>query len=133
MVDPRRSIPRGAEVPFHVGVVDEEFAIGVEGEVVGVAIAGTPHIPCLAGRVGAHHIATRGEFAGGVAIAIPHSRDHQVFIPVGRQPARAIGTEAHAALRGAEAPHRLRLGDVGHGEGHIRMVAADDEQPRAVG
>jgi hypothetical protein len=37
MINARRHIPRRADIPLHVGVEGEEFAVRVEGDVVMVA------------------------------------------------------------------------------------------------
>ena len=68
-----------------------------------------------------------------MAIRIPHPREHLVFIPVGRQTARCFRRQFDPALRGADAPKRLRLRDVLHRKRQLRVVAADDEEPLAVG
>ena len=133
MVDTRRPVPGGAEIPFHVGVVDKHLAVGIEGEVVGIAIATGPHLPRLSLRIGAHDIAARREDSHGMAVGVPQPRDEQIFVPVGGQPAGSLRGQFHAALGGAHAAERLRFGDVFHLKRHLRVVAADDEQLRAIG
>ena len=80
MVYPRGAIPRRSKIPFHVGVVDEEFAVGVEGHVVGIAVARAPDLPGLPRRIGADDIAARGEDADRMAAGVPHPRDEQIFV-----------------------------------------------------
>src|SRR5690242_3645203 len=46
--DPDRPVPRHAPIPFHVAVEAEQFAVGVERDVVGVAEAG--------GEIGRAHV-----------------------------------------------------------------------------
>ena len=133
MIDAGRSVPRRSKIPLHVGVVDEQFTIGVERHVVGVAVAGRPDFPGLPVGVGAHHVAAGGEHAGGVAVGVPHASDDLILVPVGRQPAGAVLGQFHAALIGPHAPHGLRFGDVFDGERHLRVVAADDHELLAVG
>ena len=133
MVDARRPIPRRPEIPLHVGVVDEHLAVGVEGEVVGIAIAAGPDFPLLAIGIGADDIAPRRENPDGMPPGVPEARDEKIFVPVGRQPARGFGGKLDTALVGADATERLRLGDIFHGERREGVVAADDEQLLAIG
>ena len=133
MVDARRPIPRRPEIPLHVGVVDEHLAVGVEGEVVGIAVAAGPDFPLLAIGIGADDIAPRREDPDGMPPGVPEARDEEIFVPVGRQPARGFGGKLDTALVGADATERLRLGDIFHGERREGVVAADDEQLLAIG
>ena len=133
MVDPRGAVPRHPEVPLHVGVVDKQFAIGVESHVVGVAVAGRPDIPLLPVAVGAHDVASRREDADGVAVGVPHPRDDLVLVPVRRESARGAGRQRRPPLIRPDTAHRLRFGDVGHLKRQLGVVAADHEQPLAVG
>ena len=64
---------------------------------------------------------------------VPEARDEEIFVPVGRQPARGFGGKLDTALVGADATERLRLGDIFHGERREGVVAADDEQLLAIG
>ena len=80
MVHSRGAIPRRSKIPFHVGVVDEEFAVGVEGHVIGVAVARAPDLPGLPLGVGADDVAAGGEDADRMAAGVPHPRDEQVFV-----------------------------------------------------
>ena len=133
MVDAGRSIPGHPEVPLHVGVVGKEFAVGIEAEVVRVAVAGTPEFPLLAVGVRADDVASRGQFAGGMTVAIPHPPNEHVFVPVGRQPTGAVGRQRDPPLVGPDAGHRLRFCDILHSEGQGGVIPADDEQAAAVG
>ena len=133
VVDTGGPVPRRAEVPFHVGVVDEHLAVGVEGEVVRIAVAGGPDFPCLAVTVGADDIAAGCEDPHGMPVGIPHPGNDLVFVPVRGQPARRLCRQFDPALRRANAPHRLWFGDVLHLERRLRVVAADDEQPLPIG
>ena len=133
MVHSGGPIPRRAKVIFHVGVVDEEFAVGVERHVVGIAVATAPDLPRFAIAVRAHHVAARRENPDGMTVGVPHPRDQLVFVPVGWKTARAIGGQFHPTLRGTDTAKRLRLRDVLDLEGHLRVVAADDDELRAVG
>ena len=133
MVDPRGAVPGSAEIPLHVGVVQEEFAVGIEGHVVGVAIPGRPDFPRPAVGIGARHVTAGGEQANGMPVGVPHPRNDLILIPVRRQPAGAIGRELHPPLISTDAPHRQRLGDVGDRERQLGVVAAEHEQPLAVG
>ena len=67
-----------------------------------------------------------------MAIGVPHSGDHLIFVPVGWQPTGAIGRECGAALCGTDAAERLRLGCILDRKRHLRVVAAEDEQSLAV-
>src|SRR5205814_6094800 len=71
MVDAGGPVPGHAPVPLHVRVEREEFAVGVEGHVVGVAEAGQDQLPLLALGVGAEDVAAGGQDAGGVAVTVP--------------------------------------------------------------
>ena len=69
-VDARRTVPRGAHVPFHVGIVGEDVAVGSHRAIVGIAEAGRHADPILAVLVHARDPAAHGLDAGGVAIGI---------------------------------------------------------------
>ena len=77
-----RAIPGHAHVPFHVRVIGEQLAVGVEGDVVAVAIAAADDFPGLAVGVGAGDPAAGGEDAAGVAVGVPLARQELVFAPV---------------------------------------------------
>ena len=79
MVDARRHIPRRSQVPFHVGIVGEKLAIGVEGDVVLVAETTGDEFHTLALRVGFTNVSARREDALGVAVSIPHPGDEMVL------------------------------------------------------
>ncbi len=65
----RRSIPRRAHVPFHVGVVGEQLALGVEGHVISVAVAAADHLPRLAFGIGLGDPAARRQDAAAWPLA----------------------------------------------------------------
>ena len=85
--NPRGPIPGGAEVPFHVGVVNEQLAVGAEVHVVGIAIAGADDFPVLTERIGLGDPAAGGHPSAGMSAGVPLPRQQQVFAPVFRQPA----------------------------------------------
>ena len=68
-----------------------------------------------------------------MAAGVPHPRDEQVFVPVGRHAARAIWRQFHPPLRGADARKSLWLGEVLDLKRHLRVVAADDDEFCPVG
>ena len=45
MINPRWAVPRRIEIPFHVGVIGEQFAFAIEGGVVLVTKAGGDNLP----------------------------------------------------------------------------------------
>ena len=83
MVDAGGAIPGGADVPFHVGVVGEEVASGIEGDVELVAEAVAEEFEV--GAVGVHgaDVTAGGEDAAGVAVGVPHAGEEVVFGPEG--------------------------------------------------
>src|SRR6185437_13370462 len=70
VIYPRRPIPRHAPVPFHVAIEGEQFVVGVEGDVVGVAEDAEHDFEVLAVGVAAEDAAAGGHAAGGVAVAV---------------------------------------------------------------
>ena len=81
VVDARGNVPRRTLVPFHVGVVGEEFAVLVEGDVELVAETESEELDGFALRVHAADVAAGGVFAFGVAASVPHAREEMIFIP----------------------------------------------------
>ena len=81
VIDAVRNIPRGALVPLHVGVVGEEFAVLIEGEVELIAEAEGEEFHGFAFGIGAADVAAGGEFVFGVAAGVPHAREEVVLVP----------------------------------------------------
>jgi len=73
MIDAGGDIPGRALIPLHVGVVGEEFAVLVEGDVELVAEAESEELDGLAVGIHAADVATGGIFAFGVAAGVPHA------------------------------------------------------------
>ncbi len=73
MIDASGAIPGGADVPFHIGIVGEEVASGVEGDVELIAKAVAEELDV--GAIGIHGSdeAAGGELAAGVAVGVPHA------------------------------------------------------------
>ena len=69
-VDARRTVPRGAHVPLHVGVVGEDVAVRSDGAIVRIAEAGGHADPVLTVLVHAGDPAADGLDAGGVAVGV---------------------------------------------------------------
>ena len=65
------TVPGHTHVPLHVRVISEQVALGVEGEVIAVAVANANDFPGLAVRVCPRDPAARGENAAGVAVGVP--------------------------------------------------------------
>src|SRR5690606_30905346 len=59
VVDSRGPIPRRADVPFHIGVVSEEFAVRVERQIVGIAEPARELLDATAVDVGADNRRSR--------------------------------------------------------------------------
>ena len=79
VVDAGGHVPRRAHVPLHVGVVGEELAVGIEGDVVLVAEAAGEELDAFAVRVGFADVAAGGEDAAGVAVGVPQAGDQVVL------------------------------------------------------
>ena len=75
------AIPGAADVPLHVGVVGEELALVVEGDVELVAETVAEEFHVFAIGLHAANEAAGGEFASGVAVRIPQAREDMVFVP----------------------------------------------------
>ena len=102
MVHARRPIPRQADVPFHVGIVGEHFAVGIEGEVVRVAEAGRDNFDEAAVGVGAENRAAGRGHAGRVALRIFVARLNQVAFVGRRIGTVGIGLDVAASEIAAE-------------------------------
>ena len=74
MDDSSGAVPRQAHVPFHVGIVDDKFAVGVEIEIVAVAVTDGEHVPRFSAGIGFHDVTTRGHPAAGMAVRVPNAR-----------------------------------------------------------
>ena len=107
MVHAGRAVPRAADVELEVGVVGEQLALAVDGDIHGIAQAGGDHLPVLAvGRNPTDPTAGRLD-AHGMALRVGHRRQQRVLQPDRRLHARHPGR-------------------------HPRMVAGDQIQPLAV-
>src|SRR5439155_21344563 len=89
VVDADRPVPRHAPVVFHVGVEAEQFAVGVEGDVVGVAESSEHQLPLLAVGIGAEDVAAGCHLAGGVAAGVGQAGKQEVFAVVPVRAGRA--------------------------------------------
>ena len=147
----RRPIPGGAQVPFHVGVVGKEFAVGTEGDVIRVAKPARHEFHKTAISIGAKNRAAGGGDAHRVATGVFMPRLDQIaFVPVAIGTARpgthtnagvvaqnhvqeAIGPQPH----GVRAVFTLRSADrhqVGDLFGHaVAVGVAEPVQPDALG
>ena len=76
-----RAVPGSADVVLHVGVVDEEFAMVVVGEVVGIAVADGVEPDVVAAGLEADDKAARS-FAAGVVAVVSAAWEEVVFVPV---------------------------------------------------
>ena len=81
MVDPRWAIPGSSDVPLHIGVVREDVAVKVEGEIKLVAISIAKHLEVFAIWIDRCNVTTRGENAFGVPVGVPEARQKMVFTP----------------------------------------------------
>ena len=81
MVHAGGAVPGGADVPLHVGVVGEEVACRIEGDVelVAEAVAEQLHVAAIGLHRGDE--ATGGQLAPGVAIGVPHARQEMILRP----------------------------------------------------
>ena len=104
----RRLIPGHAHVGLHVGVVREDFAIGIQGDVIGIAEADREDFPVFAIGIGGGDPTVRSQDAHGPAAGIPLARQEQIFVPVWRGAAFTAGLERDMPLTLAHASHPLR-------------------------
>ena len=117
VVDARRPIPGRADVPLHVGVVGEQLADAVEGDVEMVAQAHRDQLPLLA--VGSHARDVALRRVGVVHEAGRHARQQIVFAPVERH-ARRI----HLRQRALVADHDIDRLAVGRQDERMQAVLA---------
>ncbi len=73
-----RPVPRHSPIPFHVAVETEQFAIDIEGDVVGVALAGGEQFRVLPVEIHADDETAGRLFAGAEAVAILRARQHHI-------------------------------------------------------
>jgi len=81
VVDAGGAIPGRAEVPLHVGIEGEEFAVLVEGGIEFIAEAGADHFDLPGIGIGLEDEAAGGETTFGVAVGIPHAGEEVVLGP----------------------------------------------------
>ena len=81
MDEARRAVPGRTDVPLHVAVVGEEFAVRIERQVVVVAEAAREDARRAGGRVDAQHGAARRHDSHRVAARVPHAFADEVLGP----------------------------------------------------
>ena len=129
---PSGPIPGQAHVGLHVGIVGEDFAVGVQRHVVGIAKADGQQFPLLAVGIGGGDPSAGGHHADAEAAGIPLAGEQQVFVPIRHDPAAAAGSHVGVPLAGAGTAQPLRrIGVDVDRQG--REVAGDQIQPLAVG
>ena len=79
MEQPWRSVPGSADVPFHVGVITEQIAIGGEGNVVDISHPAGNQIPSLAVGVSSPHRSGRHGDAMRMATRVRNAWQQSVF------------------------------------------------------
>ena len=82
MIHTRRSIPWRTDVPFHICVVSEKFAVWIECNVVLIAKSAGDQLPVLTIGADLSNPATRSQDADCMTSGIPHAWQQLVFIPV---------------------------------------------------
>ena len=75
----RCTIPRSADIPFHVGVVSEQFAVWGKGEVVRITHTTRNQFPFVCIFVGAHDDGGRRVHSVRMPPRIPDARQQNVF------------------------------------------------------
>ena len=78
VIDARRPVPRRALVPLHVSVVNEQLAVRIEGQAVGIAEAAGDHVPAFAVLVRADDMPRRRLDALVEHHAVPFARQQLV-------------------------------------------------------
>ena len=104
----RRPVPRRVEVVLHVGVVSEQVALRVVGRVVLIAEADAEKLPLLTVRRDVVNAPARSHHPDHEPFAVRQSRQQVILAPMRRDFGRVV---LH----------------------HLRLVAADDREPLAVG
>ena len=89
MVDAGGAIPRGVEVPLHVGVVSEHFTVGIEVDVVLVAEAGGDNFPLFSFGIGFAN-PSAGSFRTFHEAAAVNAWHERVFAPAFRDPTGVV-------------------------------------------
>ena len=90
MVHACGAIPRRADVPFHVRIVGDHFAVRVESEVELIAEAHAEDLDRLRVPIGFANVAAGREDAPRVAIRIPHAWEDVIFTPKAHHLARLL-------------------------------------------
>ena len=95
VLNSRGPVPRGSPVTFHVRIEAEEFTIGVEGDAIGVALAGREQSRVLTVPIETQHKAARSLAPGSESVDVLQSRHCQILgimghRRVGRQIARHV-------------------------------------------
>ena len=82
MIDAGWAIPRGTDVPFHVGIVGEKLALRAECDVILITETSREEFPLLALRICPANPSTRRHNAHGVTTGVPHAGQEVIFLEV---------------------------------------------------
>src|SRR5439155_12726292 len=94
MINANGPIPWRAPIPFHVAVEREDFALGANIEVIGVAHSRRDEFDVFAIRIEAEQESAWRLFAGAEAVAIFRARENQIIGVIAmRGSRREIGGE----------------------------------------
>ena len=77
----RRSVPRRADVPFHIAVIGEEFAVRIECQVIVITKSAGKDRDCTGCWINAQHGAAGCNNPHRVSTRIPHALADEVFTP----------------------------------------------------
>ena len=106
--DADRAVPRSAPVPFHVAVEAEELAVGVERDVVGVALARGDELGILAVGIEPDDVAAGRLVIGAEAVSVLRAREDAVvgIVAMGRAREDVLGHAGEVAVHAVELPVR---------------------------
>ena len=81
MINAGGAIPGRTNVPFHIGIEGEEFAILIKGGIEFIPESVGDHFNLLGIRISLENETTRSELSSGVAIGVPHAGKEMIFRP----------------------------------------------------
>ncbi len=81
LIAPSRTVPWRSDIPFHISIIAEHSARGVESKVKLIPEAHADELYLFAFGVGFANPATGRHFTAGVSVCVPHPREDVVFVP----------------------------------------------------
>src|SRR3546814_11253022 len=112
MANPGRAVPGKTKIPFHIRIIREHIAIGIEGNIKRIPVASAYQLPVLSKRVNMCHPSTRNSPAVGMSAGIFDLREQVIGLPNIRQQIRSeerrVGKECVSTCRSRWSPYHYK-------------------------